>query len=189
MDPPLLASAARTIAQWYFGFLILQRAFQIGEREDVRLEGPDVAAHGLAEPEGIDQSPPSHESRGPFMDAQFPARTNLAGLDAVVITLQALVAHVGQSIPLAPFLRVEIIDEIVIGKGRQRQNLVTDRCAAEQRRFGKADLGVQPEDLSVLHQARSIDHALRSQEVQATDLIVIAEHAPGRFRRGVLLDR
>jgi hypothetical protein len=48
------------------------------------------------------------------MNAEFAARTNFAGLNAVVI--QPSMAHVGKSIPLASFLRVEIINHFVIGK-------------------------------------------------------------------------
>ena len=35
----------------------------------------------------VDQNTPSHESPGPLMDAELPARTNFTGLDAVVIAL------------------------------------------------------------------------------------------------------
>ena len=86
-------------------------------------------------------------------------------------------AHVRQTIPLAPFLRVEIIHHIVIGKRAQWNHLVGHRCATEERRFGETNFGVQPEDLAILHQACSVDYALRSQEVQATELIIIAKHA------------
>ena len=149
---------------------------------------PKLAALGLAVGDHVNEHAAADESRSPTVNAQLAAGTDLIRTHAVVVTLAAGKAHVRKPVPLRAFLRVEIVHHIVIGERSEWNDLVVHLRAAEQRGLGEADLGVQAEYLAGLHQPCGVDHALRRQEVQAPELVVISEHPPRRFRRRVLLD-
>ena len=124
------------------------------------------------------------------MDAEAAAWAgfDLARLDAAIEAFVFDVADVRQAVPLATFLRVVVVENIVIREGSQRMNSVRHGAAAKQRRLGEADLGIQAEYSSGLHQARSVHHTLGRQEIQTAEFIVFAEHTPGGAGGGAGLD-
>jgi len=97
-------------------------------------------------------------------------------------------SDVRQSIPLAAFLRVVVIQHIVVRKRTQGMNSVRHGVAAKQRRLGETDLGVQTKNFSGLNQACRFHQRRGRQEIQASEFVVFAEHAPGSSGRGAWFD-
>jgi hypothetical protein len=64
---------------------------------------------------------------------------------------------------------------------------VGDRGSAEERGLGEADFRVEAEDFPRLDEAGGVDYAFRSEEVEAAELVVVAEDSPGGLGRGILL--
>src|SRR5579885_3592826 len=94
-------------------------------------------------------------------------------------------ADVAKSVPLASFLRVIVVDRVVVAKQPvllEAQDRVARRIAVEQRGFRVVDRGIQPEHPPLAHQPRRIDHSLGRQEVEASEFIVVAKHTPRRLR-------
>ena len=97
--------------------------------------------------------------------------------------------HMGEPVPLAAFLSIIVVDQIVVDV-RTEANVPVNRLRSlEQWRFSEADFCVQAKYLAALHQPRGFHHPFGRKQVQATEFVVRAEDAPGRFRRQVSFDR
>ena len=108
---------------------------------------------------------------------------NLLTWRSVVVNLVRNVANVPQPIPLRGFLRVVVVDQIIVAHIAQFQHLMPHRGASEQRRCRKANLRIQAKYFTALHQLRGFGQILRRQKVQAAQLVIFSEHAPGRALR------
>src|SRR5262245_20160358 len=94
-----------------------------------------------------------------------------------------------QAIPLRRRLRVEIVVNVVEDVLAPPIDRVTQSRAVEQRRIRSLQLPVHSENLAGLYQPGGGGHPFRRQQIQRSDLIVIAEYAPGRMRRIIRVDR
>jgi hypothetical protein len=88
-----------------------------------------------------------------------------------------------QPVPLRRRLRIEIVIHIIVNVVTAALNRVSQFLALEERRMRQLQFPIQREDLSVLHQPRCRRHALRRQQIQRSDLIVVAKNTPRRTRR------
>ena len=93
------------------------------------------------------------------------------------------VANMSQSIPLCRRLRVEVIVEIVVNIAPQLFDRMAHRLSMKEGRRGQLELPVQGKDFALPNKGGCICNPLRREQVNRTDLIIIAEQAPGRSGR------
>jgi hypothetical protein len=172
--------------------LRLQGAFQLVNGVLLGLKRVDLAAHLRAISKGVDQQAAADDPVFPVFDADLAVLLDVFERGAVVESLQARMADVLEPVPLAAFLGVVIIQQIV--EAQNPQMLMTGHRvpgggASAQRRAGIVDRIVEPEDLALAHQPRRLDNSLRSEEIEASHLVVVAEDAPTGTFRGARLDR
>src|SRR5208337_1710947 len=92
----------------------------------------------------------------------------------------------------ASLLRVVAVQRVVEteqAEALEAHDVVPGGRPGEQRRVGVIDLRIEPEDLALAHQARRVDYAFGGQEIQASELVVVAKDAPRRFFGFVGSDR
>ncbi len=91
------------------------------------------------------------------------------------------VPDVAEAVPLAAFLGIEVVEQIVVGDRAERTDAMADGGASEEWRFDEADLRIEAEDFAGLDEARGFDDAVGGEEVEAAESVVVAEDAPGGF--------
>ena len=93
--------------------------------------------------------------------------------------------HVRQRVPLRRRLRIEVVEVVVEHEIRVGENLdrVGMLAAREQRRVGDVDRQIHREDFARANRRGGRNHALRRQQVDRSDFVVVAEHAPCRAGR------
>src|SRR5437879_2828291 len=126
-------------------------------------------------------APPSY-----VLDAKLAAADDFVRLHAVVEAITRM-EDVAEAVPLAGSLRPEVV-EVVIAVDLAGDELHARSAAAEKRRIGLVDTQVQREDSSFADELCAGDDALWCEEVQAAELVVVAEEAPGGTLRGAGLD-
>ena len=118
--------------------------------------------------------------------------SNLIVLHAVVVRLMLDVADVAEAVPLAAFLGVVVIDGVVVAEqsvAREAQDGVLGGIAIEQRRRRVIDFGIEAEHLAVANEPGGLDDRLGSEEVEASEFVVIAENAPRGICRRAFFHR
>src|SRR5271154_474662 len=173
-------------ARLQFDALCDRGLFQIIEAVFFRLERIDRALMRDAVAKRVEQHGAPDKLVRPFVDAEPPTRPvlYLSRLHAVVERLVARAADVREAVPLAAFLRVVTVERVVEteqAEALEAHDVVLGRPPREQRGFGVIDFRIEPEDGALAHEARRVDDALRRQEIQASELVVVAKHAPRRF--------
>ena len=108
---------------------------------------------------------------------------------AVVEELVTDMADMAEPIPLAAFLSVESVEDVIVSRWPERNDAMSHGSSAEQRRLGKANLCVEAKDFAIPYQSSCFDDSSWSQEIEAAERVVFAEHAPRRLRRRVLAHR
>src|SRR5205085_12471902 len=96
-----------------------------------------------------------------------------------------------EAVPLASFLRVVVVERIVVAEKTEfleAYDRVARRAAIEKRRARVIDRRVETEHAAPSHEASRVDDAACGQEVQASELVRVAEDAPVRFGRSVVAD-
>src|SRR5581483_6583513 len=163
-----------------FAALRLESILEILERVALGGERIDRAALVGAELECVNQMSLADELVGPSMNAEAAGAHVVVGL-AVVEGFVAKIADVAEAVPLAAFLGVVVVEDVVVAQQpvflEARQDVLS-WLALEQRRVGVVDRSVEAEDLAALDQACRLDDAFLGQKVEASEVVIVAEHAP-----------
>ena len=122
---------------------------------------------------------PGQAVPGPVVDGVPGARQHLLLGDAVVHLVRR-VADVGQRVPLAGGLRVEVVVDVVeAGRAGLVQDVVARRAAERRQRRGyAAERHVQAEDLAPPDQPGGRRDPLRRHQVDQAEVVPRAEQAP-----------
>jgi hypothetical protein len=105
-----------------------------------------------------------------------------------IVEAVAVVPDVPEAIPLAGGLRPKAVEVVVAAVTALAGDRVPGSAAAVEGRIGTVDAEIEGEDRSLPYERCPGEHPFGGEEVQAAELVIVAEEAPGGLRRGAGLN-